>query len=590
MTDLLQQAIACHQQGRLAEAEGLYREVLAQSPDNPDALALSGLLCSAQGKTGDALDLVTRATRLDPSSGLFHLYLGNILVDAHRLTEAVVAFNHAIARQPDLAIAWYNLGNALRHLNDWEGAITAYEKTIKIQPDNAEAYNNLALSYVHEKNYSVALEMARQSVQIAPEYGEGWLTLCNVAEQCHDYELALKAGENNVRLLPTNHRAWFGYGVALNRLDRHEDAITAYRRALELKPERADIWDNLGQTYQSLNRLEEAEAIFLKTIEVAGEEISDAAHATIDENRYGNRHWHLSLIELLQGKYSTGFARYRSRFRGVGGLARPDYKTPLWQGENLNGKTILVWDEQGFGDTLMLCRYLPELKSQGAKIIFSVRAALKPLFDRWDGADSIVTHGEAISGFDYHASLFDLPLRFGTTLSTIPSHFPYLPRLTPTGTTHIKGDGRPKIGVVWGGSPIHTNDSKRSIPLAIFARLFRNDRFQFFSFNRDLKDGDANLLPHYPLIDLVPQLSSFADSARLIQQMDLVITCDTATAHLAGGLNLRVWTLLPCAPDWRWLTGCDYSPWYPTMRLFRQPTSGDWENIILKVYAELDAL
>lgn len=587
MSSLLQQAVNAHQSGRLDEAERLYQAALQDQPNQPDAMALLAVVLAVKGDTAQAIELIEKAIQRDPQSALFQFHFGNILMSVKKLPQAIVAFRRAIVLQPGFAQAHFNLANALRASDNWVEAIDAYKKAIQYQPQYAEAYNNLALTLVHEKQYDEALAQAQKAVEIASSYGEGWMSLCNIAEQVGDYELALKAGEQNIKLLPDNHRAWFGYGVALNRLDCNEEAITAYKRSLELNPQRADIWDNLAQTYQSLGRLEEAEATFIKTIDVAGQTISDEAARAVDEAEYGNRHWHLALMELLRGKYIQGFARYRSRFKDVGGLSRPKFSKPVWKGENLNGKTILVCDEQGYGDTLMMARYLPLMKQQGAKIIFSVHPVLKPLFDGWFAADEVIVHGDTVTNYDCYASVFDLPYCFKTTLETIPTTAPYLPVPEASTATDIKNSGKPKIGVVWGGSPLHKNDARRSVPLRIFGSLFSNANFDFYSFNRDLKPGDKELLQNYPLTDLTPRLNNFANAARLVQQMDLIITVDTATAHLAGGLGKKTWVLLPFAPDWRWLTDRNDSPWYPTMRLFRQGKIGDWENVITRVSAAL---
>jgi tetratricopeptide (TPR) repeat protein len=642
MNNLLKQAVTYHQSGNLTEAEKMYRDILRGQPNQPDAMALLGLVCGAKNEHDEAIALIERAATSDPKSALFKFQLGTVLMNAKKLPEAVAAFRQAIALQPGMAQAYYNMANALRAADDWTGAIDAYRKAIQFIPGYAEAYNNLALSLVHERQYEEALAEAKKAVEVAPDYGEGWRTLCNIAEQVKDYPLALRAGERCIELMPDSHFAWFGYGVALCRLDRNEEAIEAYKRALALKPERADIWDNLGQTYQGLNRLGEAEATYRKTIEVAGQVIADEDKRDVDEKEYGNRHWHLALMELLQGKYKPGFARYRARFEDVGGLKRPNYSRPLWKGEDLHGKTILICDEQGFGDTLMLARYLPLVKARGAKIIFSVHPVLEPLFKNWSAADSVITHGSTVSNYDCYASVFDLPHRFGTTLETVPSQVPYLPTIEVDERTNLEfvlneaasasppalagGEGgglkmfaidplpaktkdlpprgkskfslpppqggrdsqlRPRIGVVWGGSPLHKNDEKRSIPLAIFADLFQETGSQFFSLNRDMKDGDAVLLPKLPVIDLAPRIDNFADAARFIQQLDLVITCDTATAHLAGGLGKPVWILLPFAPDWRWLTEREDNPWYPTARLFRQDRNRDWKSVIVNVLEAL---
>ena len=411
--------------------------------------------------------------------------------------------------------------------------------------------------------------------------------MCNVAEKVKDYPAALAAGERAIALMPDNHYTWFGYGVALNRVNRDEDAIEAYKRSLALDPSRANIWDNLAQTYQALNRLDEAEACFHKTIEVAGQNIPNEIPREVDENDYGDRHWHLALMELLRGRYIQGFARYRARMKAIKELKRLSFPFPLWKGEDLAGKTLLVCDEQGFGDTLMLARFLPLLRAQGVRIVFSVHKALIPLFRNWDGADSVIEHTERVPACDYFCSSFDLPHRCGTTLETLPATIPYLPVLPPDETTLLPGGGF-KIGVVWGGSGLHLNDSKRSLPLAVFGGIFSVPDVRFYSFNRDLKPGDAELLPTYPVETLVPRLTDFAAAARLIGQMDLVITCDTATAHLAGGLGKKIWVLLPFAPDWRWLTERSDSPWYPTARLFRQPCPGDWQSVSEDVKVALE--
>jgi tetratricopeptide (TPR) repeat protein len=582
----LSEAMAAHQAGNMPEAEKRYRAVLDEQPGNPDACALLGIVVGARGDFGSAIEWVDKAVALDPASGLLHFHRGTVLMAAQKLPEAIEAFTRAVSLQPNAPQVHFNFANALRANDDWTGAIAHYREALRLNPKFLGALNNLALSLTHEKVYDEALSLAVRAVEINPAYGDGWLTLCNVAEKLKDYTTALTAGKHAIELIPDNHYAWFGYGVALNRMNRDSEAIDAYTGALTLNPARTDIWDNMAQTYQSLNRLEEAEKTFRKTVEVAGQVIADDDAGDIDESKYGDRHWHLALIELLRGKYKQGFARYRARGLAIPQLKRKEMPFPLWKGEDLNGKSLLICDEQGFGDTLMLARFLPLLKDKGGRIVFSVHETLKPLFLGWGGADFVISHKEGFPPCDYFCSSFDLPHRFGITLEKLPHDVPYLPILKPDEATHLPKNGF-KIGVVWGGSPLHLSDKKRSVPLALFADLFSVPDVTFYSFNRDLKPGDVELLPRYPIKDLVPLLTDFAASSRLIEQMDLVITCDTATAHLAGGLGKKVWVLLPFAPDWRWLINRDDSPWYPTARLFRQPHPEDWQSVIAAVKTAL---
>ncbi len=583
MNGILKQALDKHRAGELAEAERLYRSLLISTPEDADVLSLLGTVLVAKGDGTEAVALIKRAIKLDPKAALFRFHLGNAFMSLEQYLQAAAAFKQTIMLEPSMAEAHYNLGNAVRLVGDWNSAIEAYREAIKIRPAYAEAHSNLALALVRDKHFAEALKEAQSAVVGAPDYAEGWLTLCNVAEKFGDYSLSLTAGKRAVELAPDNPMTHFGYGVALCRLDRYTEAIPVYQRALAIKPDLVDVLDNLAQSYQSLNQLELAENTYRKAVEAAGQTIEGEDGREVDEEEYGNRHWHLALMELLRGKYIEGFARYRARFEDVGGLKRQKFSRPLWRGESLKGKTLLVTDEQGYGDTLMLSRYCPLLKADGVRVMFSVHPVLKPLFEGWPGADEIVTHGQPISGFDYYASVFDLPHRLGTTLATIPTNIPYLPILEPDPSKLLVKTDKLKVGVVWGGNPIHGNDVRRSIPLSLFADMFAEKNVQFFNLNRDLREGDSALLLKYAIIDLVPKLKNFADSARFMQQLDLIITCDTATAHLAGGMGKQVWTLLPFAPDWRWLTDRKDTPWYPTMRLFRQHKIGDWKPVIQDV-------
>lgn len=585
---LLQKALNAHQGGDLIQAEAGYREILATEPDHVDALSLLGALLSMRGLHEEAVRLVARAVELDGESPLLRMNLGNVQSARGAFGEAAACFREAIRLAPQQADAHYNLGNTLCCLEHWDEAAAAFKAALKLDPCHALARNNLALVYEKQEDFNQAVIELRTVLQSAPTYGDGWLNLCKIAELAGDFETSFDAAQKATRLLPQEPKAWLGLGVALNRLERDEEALQPYHRALQLNPRWPEVWDNLAQTYQFLNRLEEAEKAYHATIEAAGQTIKDEKTRRVDEKEYGNRHWHLALLELLKGDLKSGFARYRARFEEVGGLARPAYPVPVWQGQDLNGKTILVMDEQGLGDCLMLLRYLPLLKQRGARVWLLVHPALVPLLEGWDALDRLIPRGEPVRDFDFFASIFDLPYAFETTLATIPADVPYLPVPQPDANTKLDlQSGKKHVAVVWGGAPKHKQDLKRSVPLFVFASLFNCPDVQFFSLNRDKREGDDALLAKLPVVDLAPRLNNFRGAAQYMAQMDLIITCDTATAHLAGALGKPVWTLLPFAPDWRWLLGRDDTPWYPSMRLFRQRKSGDWEDVITRVRAEL---
>ncbi|MDD3287769.1 MAG: tetratricopeptide repeat protein [Alphaproteobacteria bacterium] len=575
---VLDQAIAAHRAGRMDEAERLYRQVIAEEPNNPDALALLGVALGADG-----VEFIEKAISLDPNAALFRFYLGNALVAAGNNEQAIEAFRQATVLQPRMHEAFYNLGNALHEVGKCQEAGEAYAKTLQLVPNHYLARNNFALMCEIDGKLEDALIELEQVVKEQPGYIDGLLNLCRVAELKGDYAKSLAVAQQAVNLAPNNPSAYLGLGVALNRLERNEEALVSYKKALEIRSDWVEIWDNIGQTYQFLNRLDEAKEAFLKTIEFSGQKIPDEDERLVDEREYGSRHWHLALLELLMGDYKKGFTRYRARFEDLK-IKRPPYKKPLWQGESLSGKTILIGDEQGMGDCIMFARYLPLIKSEGGRVKFIVNPALVPLFQNWSGADEVIPRGRAPGEFDFHASIFDLPYCFGTTLETVPANVPYLPSMEADENTRLEKNGNFKIGITWAGAPKHKQDMRRSIPLKLFEKLFDENGVAFFSLNRDMRPGDDALLAAHPSVtDLAPRLNDFGDAARFISQLDLIITCDTATAHLAGAMGKRVWTLLPFSPDWRWLKDREDSPWYPTMRLFRQRKIGDWEDVIERV-------
>lgn len=454
-------------------------------------------------------------------------------------------------------------------------------EVLAAQPGRADAHYNLGMICAQQGRAKEAGHEFLLAAEAKPDFGQAWFMLCEFAAQTGDLELSRRAGEQAIALLPEDPRAWLRLGLALTRLERDEEAIRAFQKVLAKDPGLTAAAINLGVVYKRNNRLAEAESAIRAAIEFSGEKAAD------ENGDYNKTYWYLALIELLRGNYEKGFAHFSARFHGGTDWNRYPGPQPLWKGENLKGKTILVTAEQGYGDTIMFCRYLPFLKKAGARVVFRVQRALMPLLEGWEGADILTPHDEAVQApFDYHASVLDLPHRFGTVVETIPAKTPYLPlpRVIDE-RMKLPDDGLPKIAVVWAGQPHHQNDRARSVPLAVFSWLFGEEGCHFYSLNRDFQPGEKGLFLHFPLTNLAPRIETFADSAQLISQCDLVITCDTSMAHLAGALGRKVWTLLPFAPDWRWMLDREDTPWYPTMRLFRQSAAGDWGEVMRRVRA-----
>lgn len=464
-----------------------------------------------------------------------------------------------------------------------------YGEVLAGDASRADARYNLGLVYGQLGRPFEAVREISLALQLKPDFGQGWFMLCEFADAIDQQELNRFAGERATQLMPGDARAWLRYGLALSKLDRNEEAIEAFKHSVEINPRLLKGWVNLCVASKAVGRYADAEYAIRKAFASENLKIVDETEVEADENSYNYLHWHLALLELLTGRYREGFAHFRARFKGGTDWKRLVNPKPLWRGEDLRDKTILVTAEQGLGDVLMVSRYLHWLKADGARVLFQPQPALVKLFQNWPGADEIIPYGSVVqSDYDYHAAIFDLPYRFRTTLETVPASVPYLPTPDAGVDTILPDAGGPKVGVIWAGQPGNVRDKKRSIPLQIFAEIFSNKDCQFYSLTRDKRAGEAELLRQYPVTDLAPVLQDFADTAQFMNQMDLIITCDTALAHLAGGMGKKVWTLLPLIVDWRWMLEREESVWYPTMRLFRQSRKDDWADVIDRVKAALN--
>jgi hypothetical protein len=307
---------------------------------------------------------------------------------------------------------------------------------------------------------------------------------------------------------------------------------------------------------------------------------------------HAGAHWNKSLVLLLKGDFAQGWAEYEWRWQSKDFRSpRRDFPQPQWRGEDPSGRTILLHAEQGFGDTIQFIRYAPLLAGRGARVIVECQPELQRLLGGVEGIQHLTARGEPLPPFDLHTPLLSLPLAWGTRVKTIPGNVPYIkpdPALVGAWRGRLAGDSALKVGLVWAGSPIRKDDRYRSLPLSSLAPLAGVKGVSFYSLQKGKATEQAqNPPPGMNLIDMTEEIKDFADTAALISHLDLVITVDTAVAHLAGAMAKRVWTMLEFVPAWRWLLNREDSPWYPTMRLFRQPAIRDWATVIRRVAGEL---
>ena len=473
--------------------------------------------------------------------------LGFIRLQRGRHLEAIGFLDRAVTADVRSVDATSNLGLALHGAGRLEEAVAAYRKALALAPDHSEIRYNL---------------------------GNAYLALDRIDEALKSYDEALTHNASHVG-------AHVNRGNTLLRFNLPAEALASYDKALAIMPGHASILTNRGHALRRLDRPQEA--------------LIDLAAALAKTSDFPEAHFETALARLTLGDFSVGWKEYEWRWKtGAFANQRRAFRQPLWLGgEPLSGKTILLHAEQGFGDTIQFIRYARLVAGLGARVICEVQPELVPLLSQLEGqiaGVSIIAKGDALPAFDLHCPLLSLPLAFGTDAASIPAAIPYLaaPAARVARWRERLGQGRPRAGFVWSGSAAHKNDANRSIPLARLAPLFENLPLACFSLQREMRDADREALQHSPsLTDLGPELADFADTAAAISLLDIVVSVDTAAAHLAGAMGKAVVILLPHAADFRWLRGASETPWYPTAKLLRQPSFGDWDSVIGGLAGEL---
>jgi hypothetical protein len=465
------------------------------------------------------------------------------------------------------------------------------------------------LGLINAKRYPEVERAARELLRRFPDSGWTWKVLWM---QGKDAQSAL---EMTAKLLPGDAEAHDNLGTALRAKQRPNEALHCFRRALEIRPDYTEAHSNLGSALRDLGRLDEAAASYRRALDfdpslaVAHSNLGDAqlALGQIDEAiascrralahdpRLVEAHNNLALALLLTGDFDNGWIEYEWRLciqNGSGIRERRQFRQPRWQGpETLVGKTILIYGEQGLGDTLQFCRYLPHLVALGARVVFEVQPPLGDLLARVEGISQLITRGETLPELDYRCPLLSLPMAFKTTLTSIPCAARYLttsPAKVAQWRARLGERRRPRVGLAWSGNPDHRNDQFKRIALAQMSQ-YLPDGFDYYCLQKDLRAEDAPFLRSVRRIEHFSEDLDFESTAALCECLDVVISVDTSVAHLSGALGLKTWVLLPFVPDWRWLLHRDDTPWYPTVKLYRQDRLGDWRHVLDRVAADLSS-
>ncbi|MBF0605235.1 MAG: glycosyltransferase family protein [Nitrospirae bacterium] len=531
------------QRGMLDEAARAYLRALAVQPDHFIVLSNHGIVLQAQGK----------------------------------LNEAVERFSQALAIQPDFVAALSNLGAVLLRLGRWQEAESRLRQALTLEPDNPEAHSNLGNVFLTQGRTQEAIRHYQRAVELNPELPD---PLANLGIAYQDMGQLAKATdflERAMRLNPHHHETWTNLGTVYHRQGRLDDAMTSLSRALQLKPDHPEALANQGALLVELGRFPEALARFREALKHA----PDLADAHMAEG----------LTLLLLGDFKGGWAKHEWRWQRIG-FPGHGLRVPLWDGQRLDGRSILLHCEKGMGDSIQFVRFARDVKAMGGHVVLRCPSCLLPLLATAQGIDQWFTDGSPIPECDCHAPLMSLPYLLGTTFDTLTAPSPYLtaPITHPLPTHWIQRPG-PRVGLVWRGNFLFRDDFKRSMDPNLLAPLLAIPGITFIGLQVAPRPGDMETFVNRPnFYDASPHLTDFAQTAAVIAALDLVIAVDTAVLHLAGALARPTWALLPHIPDWRWLLDRDDSPWYPTMRLFRQYQRDDWADVITRVAEQLRSL
>ena len=607
----LQKATLLIQQNRLNDADKLLTQLLINDSSNFEVLYLKGVVCGMRLKHEDCKKYLLKALNINSNHAFIHFNLaqamselgedkqslvhhekavnlmptnsdawlnyGKSLSKVFLPKESLKCCNIAIELNPNFSEAYYFRGNVLNEINLLEEALLSYDSAIRLNPSYTEAYfcrgivlNRLNLLHESILSYDKAIELK-------PSFIEAHFNKGYILSQLNRFEEALLSYNHTIQLDQGHYKALVNRGEILHLLNRLDEALISYRKAIQLKEDTAEAYLGQGIVLVELKLFDDAIISYKKAIEL--------------KHDYYESYFNISLVFLLLGNFYNGFELYEYRhFLKSSFRARISFNHKVWLGEeSLTNKTILLYSEQGLGDTIQFSRYVKYVKELGPKVILQVQKPLLKLLKNLEGADVIIDDTEITPDFDFQCPLMSLPLVFKTDLNSIPTSKIYL------GCKYQKIDmwkqrlgqkTKPRIGLVWSGSNIHKNDRNRSLSLVDLIKYLPAN-FDYVSLQKYVSHEDINTLLNRSIKHFEEDIIDFSDTAALCLLMDLVISVDTSVAHLSGSLGQKTWILLPHVPDWRWLLERDDSPWYESVKLYRQYEDRQYNSVLKRIASDL---
>lgn len=514
---------------------------------------------------------------------IINKHLNDLIIEAvnflksGKLDKAEINYKKILKLDPKNIHALNNLGNLLFLKDKYNESIKLFDKVLKISPSSIDALMNKAICLTKIKKPIQALNYYQKIININPNFVKALYNQGNCLQSINQYKEAISSYQKAIKIDPMAYMIIYNYGISLQKLGLYEKAIKKFKRVIEIKKDFSFAYNNLGNCLKILGNFQEAMTCYKKSIKIRPDDV--------DAN------YNLGQIQLLLGNYDDGWANYEWR-KKLNKYTYPKINNlKLNNVKNLKGKSIYISKEQGLGDYIQFCRYLPLIEKLEAKIILDTPKALLPMINSMNFK---YIHKESLKNneFDYHFSIGSLPLAFGTSLNTIPNKIPYF--FTPKKNKDLMklkiNENKINIGLKWRGNRNHWDDENRSINLSILERLF-DLPYEFHSLEIEyLKDDEIQLGKIKNLHCHKNEILGFENTAGLIESMDLIISVDTSITHLCGAINKPVWLLLSFLPDFRWLLDRNDSPWYPSVKLYRQINRGNWDEIINRVKRDLDKL
>jgi tetratricopeptide (TPR) repeat protein len=614
--EAFRRAVAFQQQGMLAEAERLCQGILRAQRNHFDAKHLLGVLCHQQGRSDEALKLLSAAIKLKPDAASALCSYGMVLQDLDRHDEALRLYDRALTLRPDHVETLNNRATALIELKRFEDALASYDRALAIRPDFVEALSNRGFVLQRLGRPQEALASYDAALAIKPHLANALYLRGTALSELGQHRDAIASYDRAMALAPNHVEGLYSRGLALDALRQFEEAVASYDRALALRPDHVAALNNRGIALDELQRHEEAVASYVEALALQPdyvEALNNRGTALIELQRFDDAlasydaalaiapdyrecRWNRALLLLRLGSFALGWQEFEWRRQRSNWVAR-DLPGPEWDGQAPAGKRLFVYTEHGLGDTLQFARHASLVAAAGAHVTLEAQRSLRQLLGSLAGV-TVIAKGETAPAFDCHLPLMSFPRVLGTTTTTVPAAGAYLtadPARTAAWAQRLPR-GSFNIGISWQGNPdAEVFYQGRSVPLRRFAPLAAIPGVTLVSLQKNEgTDQLADLPPGMTVMTLGDDFdagpNAFLDTAAVMTNLDLVISIDTATAHLAGALGRPVWLLLKRVPDWRWMTDGETTPWYPSARLFRQSRPADWDGVIARVASELSRL